>query len=624
MIVEWTGVLEAVLAVCGGFLRQPSRGRQRLNSSSLSSDIPKLTHPRLNGSGNLLAVASGPSDFAAHQKELASDPAHACLAAASPALPRKFVSLNLHHRLSVLGRARERRKSRDTTMADIRKLTALEHHFTRLLARRHTRSLLRRLTTLPPNSVDFSSNDYLSLSTHPDLHASFLSLLQSPSPSQSSSSSTSLSPSSSSTTTSSSPPLGSRGSRLLDGNTPLATHLETLIPAHHRAPAGILFNSGFEANVGIFSSLPQPADVIVFDALIHASVHDGMRLSRVPATHRMPFAHNSVDGLRRVLEAAVREVPGVREGTANVFIGVEAVYSMDGDVAPLVGMLDVVDDVLPRGNGYVVVDEAHATGVFGELGRGLVCELGVEDRVFARVVTFGKALGAQGGEFPSLLSTQRARDYNESLYGNADEIQHSDRPLYPHNPLLPHQLRPHPHLHNRALAPLARPHQSHLRRPPRRQNTTRKPPVPSPPSKTNTSQLLTHLRTLTLRTHSLLHALSPTPLIALKPIPETHSLTPIIPIFTPHPRSLANHCQARGYMVRPIVAPTVPRGAERVRVCLHAGNTFAEVEGLVRAVREWVEGMVREEGARDAEIRTGTTRQVGGGVRAAAMEKAKL
>ncbi|KAK7699089.1 hypothetical protein SLS57_012465 [Botryosphaeria dothidea] len=473
-------------------------------------------------------------------------------------------------------------------MADIRKLTALEHHFTRLLARRHTRSLLRRLTTLPPNSVDFSSNDYLSLSTHPDLHASFLSLLQSPSPSQSSSSSTSLSPSSSSTTTttttttssSSSPPLGSRGSRLLDGNTPLATHLETLIPAHHRAPAGILFNSGFEANVGIFSSLPQPADVIVFDALIHASVHDGMRLSRVPATHRMPFAHNSVDGLRRVLEAAVREVPGVREGTANVFIGVEAVYSMDGDVAPLVGMLDVVDDVLPRGNGYVVVDEAHATGVFGELGRGLVCELGVEDRVFARVVTFGKALGAQGA---IVLCTPTTRSY---LINYARTLIYTTAPSHP------------------SLALIKATYDALLAG--------------------KTQPLLTHLRTLTLRTHSLLHALSPTPLIALNPIPETHSLTPIIPIFTPHPRSLANHCQARGYMVRPIVAPTVPRGAERVRVCLHAGNTFAEVEGLVRAVREWVEGMVREEGARDAEIRTGTTRQVGGGVRAAAMEKAKL
>lgn len=285
------------------------------------------------------------------------------------------------------------------TMTDRKPLTNLETAFSHLLARRHSRSLLRRLTIAPPGTVDFSSNDYLSLSTHPEIRSTFLSLLQAPQPIATPSSITGTSDSNAPSLP---PPIGSRGSRLLDGNHPLTVSLESLISTHHRSPSGLLFNSGFDANVGLFSTLPQPSDVIVYDELIHASVHDGMRLSRVAAPRRLAFAHNDMGGLRRVLEGIVgdREVgEKVRAGKANVFVAVEAVYSMDGDVAPLRAMLDLVDEMLPKGNGYVIVDEAHATGVFGGAGgRGLTCELGVEDRVFARVVTFGKALGSQGGE----------------------------------------------------------------------------------------------------------------------------------------------------------------------------------------------------------------------------------
>lgn len=260
--------------------------------------------------------------------------------------------------------------------------TALESTFSSLISRRRSRSLLRRLTTVPPGTVDFSSNDYLSLSTNPDIRQAFLNLLRREEPSTS-------------------PPplqLGSRGSRLLDGNHPFADSLEALVAAHHNSPSALLFTSGFDANVGLFSCAPQPGDLIVYDELIHASVHDGMRLSRVPAARRLPFRHNSANGLREVLGELAGGDDGVRGGRANVFVAVEAVYSMDGDLAPLREMVDVIHEVLPRGNGYLIVDEAHATGVFGQRGRGLCCELGVEDKVFARVVTFGKAVGSQGGE----------------------------------------------------------------------------------------------------------------------------------------------------------------------------------------------------------------------------------
>ncbi len=252
-----------------------------------------------------------------------------------------------------------------------------------LLARRQTRNQLRRLTLAPPNAADFSSNSYLSLSSQPDVQRAFLDRLQA-----------AASPSL----------LGSGGSRLLDGNSTLAEDLERTIARFHHAPAGLLFNSAMDANVGLFGCVPQPGDVVVYDELVHASVHDGMRLSR--AGRKLSFGHSRVWGaddgssLEGVLRALLTGPEGtlVASGKRNVFVVVEGVYSMDGDVAPLVDVVDCVERCLPGKNGYVVVDEAHSTGVFGDRGRGLVCELGLEGRVWARVLGFGKAMGCSGGE----------------------------------------------------------------------------------------------------------------------------------------------------------------------------------------------------------------------------------
>lgn len=88
-----------------------------------------------------------------------------------------------------------------------------------------------------------------------------------------------------------------------------------------------------------------------------------------------------------------------------MFIAVESLYSMDGDLSPLQEIVDVVEEILKEGNGLIVVDEAHSTGVFGRNGRGVVCELGLEKRVFARLCTFGKALGCNGGEYLRFFSS---------------------------------------------------------------------------------------------------------------------------------------------------------------------------------------------------------------------------
>ena len=244
-----------------------------------------------------------------------------------------------------------------------------------LLECRRQRSLLRALTTRSSSSTDFSSNDFLSLSTSPELRHAFLQELNNPDAPRE---------------------LASGGSRLLDGNSPYAESLEQSIATFHNAPSGLLCNSGFDANVGLFSCLPQPGDVVIFDELIHASVHEGMRLSR--AGKRMVFAHSCISSFRKVLRSCIDGDHLVREGTRNVFVAVEAIYSMEGDVAPLRKMVEAVEELLPLRNGYLIADEAHSTGVLGPKGRGLVCELGLESRVFVRLHTFGKALACTGGK----------------------------------------------------------------------------------------------------------------------------------------------------------------------------------------------------------------------------------
>lgn len=256
----------------------------------------------------------------------------------------------------------------------------LERALSATLDRRRQQSTLRKLTTYPPDSIDFSSNDFISLAQSPVLRAAFLHELNAESTAF---------------------PLGSGGSRLLDGNSLYAEELERNIAAFHAAPAGLLCNSGFDANVGLFSCLPQRGDLVIYDEYIHASVHDGMRASRVK--HLVPFTHNSVPAFREALLKCMANEDSFAQGTSNVFIALEAIYSMDGDVAPLREISDVVEELLPSGNGHIIVDEAHSTGVLGPRGRGLVNELGLERKISIRLHTFGKAMACNGGELATLI-----------------------------------------------------------------------------------------------------------------------------------------------------------------------------------------------------------------------------
>lgn len=246
-------------------------------------------------------------------------------------------------------------------------LSPLETKLNRMLANRKSQSKLRQLKSSPPSTVDFSSNDFLSLSTTSAFRDDFLAELQKVTR-----------------------PVGSTGSRLLDGNSHFAEQLEAEIALFHGAEAGLLTNSGFDANVSIFMCLPQPNDVVIYDELIHASVHDGMRQSR--ARDFLCFKHNDVDDLREVLQPLSSMTPN-----QNVFVAVETVYSMEGDVAPLSQIVALTEELFPARNCHIVVDEAHATGVYGDNGRGIVSQLGLESKISVRLQTFGKALACNGG-----------------------------------------------------------------------------------------------------------------------------------------------------------------------------------------------------------------------------------
>lgn len=175
--------------------------------------------------------------------------------------------------------------------------------------------------------------------------------------------------------------LGSTGSRLLTGNSFYAQGLEDRIARFHGYEAGLLFNCGYMANVGLLSAIASREDTIIFDAGVHASTRDGIRLSRAKA---LPFRHNTLEHLEnRLKNCALR---------GDRFLCIESVYSTDGSTAPLFE----ISQLAQKYDAHLIVDEAHATGACGPNGRGLIAEYHLTNKVFAQVVTFGKALGAHG------------------------------------------------------------------------------------------------------------------------------------------------------------------------------------------------------------------------------------
>ncbi|EGE77426.1 8-amino-7-oxononanoate synthase [Blastomyces dermatitidis ATCC 18188] len=397
---------------------------------------------------------------------------------------------------------------------------ALLRAFKSRLDEREAKGRRRRLQVPPPGAVDFSSNDFLSLSTSALLRARFLQSL---------------------TRESSLHPLASKGSRLLDGNSTYAEELERFIASFHSAESGLLFNSGYDANLSIFSCIPQPGDVILYDELIHASAHDGMRLSR--ASRKIPFKHNSADDFFRIAQSLLQEDHLIASGERNVLVAVESLYSMEGDIAPIAELLEVIKTVFPRGNGYMIVDEAHSTGAFGPRGAGIVQELGVESRIFIRLHTFGKALASHGA---IVLCSHLTREY---LINYARSLIYSTAMGMPSL------------VSTRAVYDLM--------------------------SEGVTETLQFQLREVVQYMATKLKGLQQAdpPILTI----QHQYRSPIFSLQTSMPRELASFLQAEGQIVRAIMPPTVPKGTERVRVCLHASNTYEEIDRFIELIKEWVE-----------------------------------
>jgi 8-amino-7-oxononanoate synthase len=232
---------------------------------------------------------------------------------------------------------------------------------------------LRKLP-VQDNRIDFSSNDYLGLSRSEEIFDASHSYLKNTGHISN----------------------GATGSRLISGNHGLYATAEALIANFHKAESALIFNSGYDANVGFFSSVPQKSDVILYDEYIHASIRDGIRLSNARA---YKFAHNDTEAAERLLTRAYNET-----GNREVYVVTESVFSMDGD-NPDLNALSVLTE---KYNARLVIDEAHALGVFSDKGEGLVQSLNLQDKVFARVMTFGKGLGCHGSV---ILGSQQLKEY---------------------------------------------------------------------------------------------------------------------------------------------------------------------------------------------------------------------
>jgi 8-amino-7-oxononanoate synthase len=229
-----------------------------------------------------------------------------------------------------------------------------------------------RLRDLKPRlGIDFSSNDYLALATAPRMRKAIAAAVEAGTP------------------------IGAGGSRLLRGNSDEHENLELEAARFFGAESAIFFASGYLANFAVLTTLPQRGDLLVLDSLVHASIHEGARAGR--AEFRFSQHNNSES-----FEAAIREWRS-KGGKGRLWIVVESLYSMDGDSAPLAELVAIAD----RHDAFLMVDEAHATGVYGEAGRGLTAPYEGRENLVA-VHTCGKALGAAGA---LVTSTKILRDF---------------------------------------------------------------------------------------------------------------------------------------------------------------------------------------------------------------------
>jgi 8-amino-7-oxononanoate synthase len=366
------------------------------------------------------------------------------------------------------------------------------------LGQREQNNSLRKLA-FPNHLIDFASNDYLGFSKSEAIfnktHAYLIdnAILQN----------------------------GATGSRLLSGNHAIYQVAETLIAKFHQSERALIFNSGYDANVGFFSAVPQRNDVILFDELSHASIRDGIQLSNAKS---YKFQHNDFEDLERLIQ----NLSSKSQDLTTIYIVTESVFSMDGDAPNLEALVALSN----KYNCYLVVDEAHALGVFGNSGEGLIQLLGLQDPIFARIITFGKGLGCHGA---AILGSQKLVDY---LVNFARSFIYTTG-LSPHSVATILVAYQHLQTEKEALQKL-------------RENIIH----------FNQEKKQLGLNPLFVRSKSAIQSAI---------IPGNKKV-----------KTIASQLQEKGFDVKAILSPTVPEGQERLRFCLHSYNSKEEISEVLK------------------------------------------
>lgn len=363
-------------------------------------------------------------------------------------------------------------------------------HLVHSLEERKRKGLFRSLKYNYPE-IDFSSNDYLGFSKNGLIEKKIKDIRSD---------------------------AGSTGSRLISGNSEFTEQLENYIAGFHSAEAALIFNSGYDANIGLLSSIAGKRDLILYDELIHASVHDGIRMGYAKY---YKIKHNDIEHLERLVERN-------KDLVDNIFVVVESVYSMDGDCAKLKELVNICDNKKI----FLVVDEAHAIGVFGKNGKGLCNELGVEEKCFARLYTYGKAMGCHGA---AIVGNNDLRNF---LVNFARSFVYTT--ALPQHSLL---------MIKAAYELLS--------------------------ESTNIEKLkenISYFNSLIKNDDQFIHSTSA---IHCRLFPGNHNVDIIESQF-----------EKNDMFVKGIKSPTVKEGAERVRICLHAFNTKDEIKKLVDLINE--------------------------------------
>lgn len=370
---------------------------------------------------------------------------------------------------------------------------SLEERLLNELNERQQKGNLRSLSS-SNNLIDFVSNDYLGLARSEFLHQNISNKFNKIKKN------------------------GSTGSRLLSGNSNLINEIELELAGTLNVEKILLFNSGYMANLGVLSAIPKRGDTIIYDELSHACIKDGARLSLAT---RYSFKHNNLNDLENKIKNA----------TGQVFVIVESVYSMDGDLCP-------IEDLITLSNRYdakIIIDEAHGTGILGENGSGLSGNLS-SNNILCRIYTFGKAMGIHGA----------------AVAGNKSVINYLinfSRPLI-------YTTAPSPHsivsiqeafrflMENINLQEQIRERVDYF--------------IYQFESK------LSHLLSRTNSHHPIQGVI----------IPGNHNV-----------KQMASMLNDKGYDVRPILSPTVKEGQERLRICLHTFNTNEEISSLITEMK---------------------------------------